>query len=82
MKKLAFMFVAMAALSFAACTETKAPEAPVEEAVTEAVEEVADSAAAAVDSVAAAATEAVDSAAAAATETVEAAADAAAEAAK
>ena len=33
MKKLAFMFVAMAALSFAACTETKAPETPVEEAV-------------------------------------------------
>ena len=32
MKKLAFMFVAMAALSFAACTETKAPEAPVVEA--------------------------------------------------
>lgn len=45
MKKLAFMFVAMAALSFAACTETKAPEAVVEEAV----EEVADSAAAAVE---------------------------------
>ena len=79
MKKLAFMFVAMAALSFAACTETKAPEAPVEEAVTEAVEEVADSAAAAVDSVAAAATEAVDSATAAATEAVD---SAAAEAAK
>ena len=52
MKKLAFMFVAMAALSFAACTETKAPEAPVEEA-TEAVEEVADSAAAAVEEAAA-----------------------------
>ena len=40
MKKLVFMFVAMAAISFAACTETKAPEAPVEDAV----EAIADSA--------------------------------------
>ena len=52
MKKLVFMFVAMAAISFAACTETKAPEAPVEEAV-----EAIDSAAEVVDSAAAAVAE-------------------------
>ena len=62
MKKLAFMFVAMAALSFAACTETKAPEAPVEEAA-EAVETVADSAAAAVEAAADAAADAAAEAA-------------------
>ena len=38
MKKLVFIFAAMTVLAFAACTETKAPEAPVEEAV-EAVNE-------------------------------------------
>ena len=67
MKKLVFMFVAMAAISFATCTETKAPEAPVEEAV-----EAVDSAAEAVDStleaVADSAAEVVDSAAAAVAE--------------
>ena len=52
MKKIAFMFVAVAAMTFAACTENKpAAEAPVEPA-TEAVEEVVDSAAAAVEEVA------------------------------
>ena len=38
MKKLVFIIAAMTVLAFAACTETKAPEAPVEEAV-EAVNE-------------------------------------------
>ena len=38
MKKLVFIFATMTVLAFAACTETKAPEAPVEEAV-EAVNE-------------------------------------------
>ena len=38
MKKLVFIFAAITVLAFAACTETKAPEAPVEEAV-EAVNE-------------------------------------------
>ena len=33
MKKLVFIFAAMTVLAFAACTETKAPETPVEEAV-------------------------------------------------
>ena len=71
MKKLAFMFVAMAALSFAACTETKAPEAPeVSEDVT-----AVDSAAAVVDSAAAAAGEAVEAAADAAADAAEAAAN-------
>ena len=32
MKKLVFIFAAMTVLAFAACTETKAPETPVEEA--------------------------------------------------
>lgn len=38
MKKLVFIIAAMTVLAFAACTDTKAPEAPVEEAV-EAVNE-------------------------------------------
>ena len=67
MKKIAFMFVAVAAMAFAACTENKPAEAV--EAATDAVEEVADSAAAAVeevaDSAAAAVEEVADSAAAA-----------------
>lgn len=33
MKKLVFIFAAMTVLVFAACTETKAPETPVKEAV-------------------------------------------------
>ena len=68
MKKLVFMFVAMAAISFAACTETKAPETPVEEpveAVVDSAAEVVDSAAEVVDSAAEAV---VDSAAAAVAE--------------
>ena len=40
MKKLVFIFAAMTVLAFAACTETKAPEAPVEDA--EAVEDAAE----------------------------------------
>ena len=73
MKKIAFMFVAAAAMTFAACTENKpAAEAP---AVEEAVEEVVDSAAAAVeevaDSAAAAVEEVADSAATAVEEAAE-----------
>ena len=68
MKKFAFMFVAMAALTFAACTENK-PAQEVADDAAAAVEEVVDSAAAAVeevaDSAAAAVEEVADSAAAA-----------------
>ena len=60
MKKLFFMFVAAAAMTFAACDNAPKTEAAPEEAAEAAVE--------AVDSAAAAATETVDSAAAAATE--------------
>ncbi|MBQ4222219.1 MAG: hypothetical protein II674_00060 [Prevotella sp.] len=72
MKKLFFMFVAAAAMTFAACDNAPKTEAAPEEAAEAAVE--------AVDSTAEAAVEAVDSAAAAATETVD-SADAATEAA-
>ena len=69
MKKLVFMFVAMAAISFAACTDSKPAQEAAPEEAAPAVEEVADSAAAAVeevaDSAAAAVEEVADSAAAA-----------------
>ena len=69
MKKFAFMFVAMAALTFAACTENKPAQEVADDAAAAAVEEVVDSAAAAVeevaDSAAAAVEEVADSAAAA-----------------
>ena len=39
MKKLVFIIAAMTVLAFAACTETKAPETPVKEAVEAAVDE-------------------------------------------
>ena len=62
MKKIAFMFVAVAAMAFAACTENKPAEAATD-AAAEAVEEVVDSAAAAVEEVADSAAAAVDAAA-------------------
>ena len=55
MKKLVFIFAAMTVLAFAACTETKAPEAPVEDNYT--VEDVED---AAVDAAVDAAEDAVE----------------------
>lgn len=39
MKKLVFIFAAMTVLAFAACTETKAPKTPIEEADISAVDE-------------------------------------------
>ena len=66
MKKLVFMFVAMAAISFASCDQKKAGEA---------VDAAVDSAAAVVDSVAAAADSTVQAAAATADSTVQAVAD-------
>ena len=53
MKKLVFMFVAMAAISFAACTDSKPAQEAAPEEAAPAVEEVADSAAAAVEEAAA-----------------------------
>ena len=67
MKKLVFMFVAMAAISFAACDTKPAAEAtPAEEPATEAVDSTAatDSTAAATDSTATAPEAAADSTAA------------------
>ena len=65
MKKLVFMFAAVAAISFASCGNKAADTAEVADSldsvVTEAVDSVVDSAAVAVDSAVAEVAEAVDS---------------------